>query len=230
MEENPPLTPRAATESELRRRFRLRCETFAHGDVRLEILLPEAADELIDETEFEYDERLPYWADLWPSARALARHLLDTPDATPALELGAGVALPSLALRSRGVRVLATDYYDDALRFAEANAARNSLAPLPTALLDWRDLPPTLGRWPRAVAADVLYEKRNVAYLIEVLGRVVAADGTATIADPGRVYLPEFRDAAQSAGWSLREWSVEEEAPQAPRGRVRIHLLELSRR
>ncbi len=77
-----------ALEAELRARFEVREERFEHGEWAVELILPRAADELIDESEFADDERLPYWAELWPSARGLARHLLDAPaDAY----LGAGV-------------------------------------------------------------------------------------------------------------------------------------------
>src|SRR3954462_3822844 len=101
----------SSTEAELRARFEVREEAFRHGDFAVRMLLPRAADELIDAAEFDADERLPYWADLWPSARGLTRHLLDPPPRERRiLELGSGVALPSLALRSLGADPLATDY------------------------------------------------------------------------------------------------------------------------
>ena len=36
---------------------------------------PRSAEELINEADFARDERLPYWADVWPSAIAMARAL-----------------------------------------------------------------------------------------------------------------------------------------------------------
>jgi predicted nicotinamide N-methyase len=220
----PPL------EEELRRRFSVRTEPFAHGAFRAEVLLPRAADELIDEAEFESDERLPYWADLWPSARALARRLLDGPlPPGRVLELGSGVALPSLALLWRGADVLATDYYADALLFARANAARNGLPELPTALVDWRDLPPELGRCETVIAADVLYEMRNAEHLAEALPRVLAPGGRALVADPGRVYRPVFVERMEREGWRVEEERVREAVPHAPAGSVEIRLLTLCR-
>lgn len=193
-------------EERLRRRFPTRTEAFSHGDFRVEVLLPLAADELIDEREFERDERLPYWAELWPSARALARHLLDGPlPQGPVLELGSGVALPSLALRSRGAAALATDYYPEALEFARVNALRNELPPPDTLLLDWREPPEELGRFPLVLAADVLYESRNAEWLAALLPRATAPDGVAWIADPGRMYRSDLEDAMRAAGWSVAE-------------------------
>ncbi|MCA1728736.1 MAG: 50S ribosomal protein L11 methyltransferase, partial [Actinobacteria bacterium] len=88
-----------------------------------------AADALIDEREFARDERLPYWADLWPSAVALAGSIIRYDSKTLAgrrvVELGCGVGLPSLAALARGARVTATDHYEAALDFARYNARAN---------------------------------------------------------------------------------------------------------
>jgi predicted nicotinamide N-methyase len=196
-----------AGEAELRRRFSLRTEPFSLPGIELELILPISADSLIDESEFERDERLPYWAELWPSARALARHLAEAEIAagTRIVELGCGVALPSLVLASRGLPVLATDYEPDALRFAEANALRNRIAGLRTALLDWREPDSLLETMELVLAADVLYEERNAAALADLLPRLVQQTGRALIADPGRAYFGVLRDSLEAAGWSVRQ-------------------------
>lgn len=215
-------------EAALRRRFEVREERFVHGAFSVDVLLPAAADALIDEADFDADERLPYWADLWPSARGLARHLLDGPPPQgPVLELGCGVALPSLALRSRGVEVLATDWYVDALLFARANAARNGLPPLRTAPLDWRH-PPEEARYPTVIAADVLYEARNARVLAELLPRVTAPGGVVLLADPGRVYLRDFRGLMAGAGWRVDDVGGYEE-DSAPGVQSRVAVLRLHR-
>lgn len=219
-----------APEAALRARFAVREESFTHGEFRVEMLLPRAAEELIDETEFNTDERLPYWADLWPSARALTRHLLDAPlPEGRVVELGSGVALPSLALHVRGAEMVATDYYDDALRFAEANALRNGLPALPTRHLDWRLPPADLGRFALVIAADVLYELRNAEALAALLPCVVAPGGQVLLADPGRVYLGDFRMMMFRAGWSVESVEVREETtPTADRDLVsKVGILRL---
>jgi predicted nicotinamide N-methyase len=216
-------------EAELRARYEVREERYAHGGWKASLILPSAADELIDEGEFASDERLPYWAELWPSARGLAAHLLDEEAGKYAgvrvLELGCGVALPSLALRHLGADVLATDWYGEALRFARANAERNGLAPLRTALMDWRH-PLEDDRYDLVVAADVLYEQRNASLLANLLPRVTAPGGTVLVADPGRVYVGDFLGMIQDRGWRAEQVDerVEPSAPNA-HSRVRIHRL-----
>ena len=57
------------------------------------------------------DEYMPYWADLWPAARMLAKALQREPweahaGAPPhALEVGCGLGLPGVVALSRGLRV-----------------------------------------------------------------------------------------------------------------------------
>jgi predicted nicotinamide N-methyase len=77
---------------------------------------PRDADDLIDEAAFAIDERLPYWADVWPSARVLAERLLTTRvDERRLLEVGCGSGLVSVAAAIAGFDVTSTDYYDEAL-------------------------------------------------------------------------------------------------------------------
>jgi hypothetical protein len=55
-----------ALDESLRRRFRAVQTAVDVGTRTLSILHPASAEDLIDERDFERDERLPYWAELWP--------------------------------------------------------------------------------------------------------------------------------------------------------------------
>src|SRR3954470_12465045 len=95
----------------------------------LALLRPRDAEALLCEEAFERDEFLPYWAELWPSASALARAVgARSLRGARVLELGCGLGLPSLAAAVAGGRVLATDWADDAIAMLTRNAARNGLA------------------------------------------------------------------------------------------------------
>src|SRR5262249_25384222 len=57
---------------------------------------------------FARDEYMPYWTDLWPAARMLAKVIRRqkwTP-ATEALEIGCGLGLPGIVALSVGLRVI----------------------------------------------------------------------------------------------------------------------------
>ena len=95
----------------------------------LSILRPRSSEALLDESAFEHEEFLPYWAELWPSGVALARMLSGRAlRGARTLELGCGLALPSIAAALAGARVVATDWSPDALELAELNAARNGVS------------------------------------------------------------------------------------------------------
>lgn len=193
-----------ALEADLRRRFVVECDTVDLDGAVVELLRPRDAEELIDEEDFVRDERLPYWAALWPSAIVLAAELArHRPGGGTLLELGCGLGLVSIAAMRRGHRVVASDYYADALRFTRVNAWRALGREPETMLLDWRQLPVTLGRFERVVAADILYERPYAGVVAEVLERALAPGGLATIADPGRVAVESFLEEAAARGLEL---------------------------
>jgi predicted nicotinamide N-methyase len=164
---------------------------------------PVSADDLIDEEDFDRDERLPYWAELWPSALGLARHLYERDLGNiRAIELGCGVGLPTIAALARGAEVLATDHYEAALDFTAHNA-RTNLGLVPElSLLDWRE--PDIrgmGTFDLILAADVLYEQKNAAALADLVPRLLAPGGEAIFADPRRDEAPVFLTAMEEHGF-----------------------------
>ncbi len=190
---------------------------------------PPSAEALIDEREYERDERLPYWAELWPSGIVLAELIAGMDLAgRRVIELGCGLALPSLVALRAGADVLATDWYPEALRLAAENARSAVGAELATMLVDWRDPPPgLLGRRADLVlGADVLYEARNGVALASLLPRLVAQDGTVVIADPRRPDARHLLDALADAGWSEECEEVHHRARIDESGAiVRVHRL-----
>ena len=162
---------------------------------------PPDAAELIDEDAFAENEFLPYWAELWPSGVALARaaaELVEPGDRV--VELGCGLGVASIAAALSGADVLATDWSPEALAFTRENAARNGVV-LETALASWTapDELVARGPWDWVLAADVLYENRNVEPLAALLPRL---GSMALIADPGRPAAKTFFDTLD---WETRE-------------------------
>lgn len=175
---------------------------FADGDIWL--LHPANADTLISEEDFVKDERLPYWADIWPASHVLARRLTTMQgDGQRMLELGCGLGLVSLAAVRVGYDVLATDYYEDALRFARVNVFRNSSYEIATRMVDWRDFPTNLGQFDVVSASDVLYEPANADLIAAAISRTLAPGGVALISDPGRIAAPDFLVAADEIGLAV---------------------------
>ena len=180
-------------------------EDVAIGALVLSILRPSSAEDLIDEDEYARDERLPYWAELWPSALVLAERLCARPPAgARVVELGCGVGLPAVVAALGGADVVATDWYPEALAFTRANATAAG-ARVETMAVDWRRPPDALfARGPAdlVLGADVLYEERNGAALAALLPRLLPRGGEALIADPRRPHAAALIEPLRAAGWA----------------------------
>ena len=190
----------------LTRRFRTSVEDATVDEHTFSILRPANSDDLIREEDFVKDERLPYWADVWPSSIVLASKLMELKGrGKTALELGCGVGLSTLAATSAGFDVLSTDYYEDALDVTRANVFRNLGKIARTRLVDWRHLPRDLGTFDLVFASDVLYEKEYAELLPVLLRGLLGPTGVALIADPGRVAAPIFVEACAGHQLVIRE-------------------------
>jgi predicted nicotinamide N-methyase len=166
-------------------------ETLRVAGVDLTLLRPKSPESLIDEDAFAHDEFLPYWAELWPAATALAEALPDV-DGLRIVELGCGLGVPSLVAAARGAQVTATDWSEDAVELLRSNAVRNGLN-LAAEVRDWRS--PWPDRFDLALAADVLYEQRNVEPVLDRLREVAPR---ALVGLAGRPYEAEFLRTAES--------------------------------
>jgi predicted nicotinamide N-methyase len=186
------------------------------GELRL--MQPREAAELPDAGAVEWAPVAPYWAVLWRSGVALARELDGMAlRGLRVVELGCGLAVPSIAAARGGATVLATDACAEALALVARNAQANGLR-IDTATVDWTEPDELVGQAPfdLVIAADVLYERASVAALLPLLSRLASV---AWLADPGRPAAGAF---VEQAG---RRWQVETRV----RGVVSIHRLELGR-
>ena len=184
------------------------------GELRL--LQPQEAATLPDDGAIEWAPITPYWSVLWRSGVALARELdgvalrgLDV------LELGCGLAVPSIAAARAGAAVLATDACPEALALVAQNARANDVR-VETATVDWGEPKELLKRAPfdLVLAADVLYERTSIGVLLSLLPRLAPQ---AWLADPGRPAADAFLEEAS------RRWPVETRV----RDVVRVHRLQL---
>ena len=194
--------------ADLQRRFRVVTETIRVADGFFKMLRPDSADDLISEEDFEGDERLPYWAAIWPSSVVIANEIVSgaLPVATAGkrtIELGCGVGVVTNAAMKAGLDVLATDYYEPALEFTRANTCLNLGREVATRMVNWRDLPADLGRFDLILASDVLYEREYAGLMPRVFDKLLQFDGHAVIADPGRVSTPAFLYACKGAGFKV---------------------------
>lgn len=193
-------------------------------DVRLEsVALPGGGATLVRPSDWpalrEADRAVgrptPYWALTWASGRALARAVARAPLAgRRVLDLGSGLGLVSVAAAQAGAHVTALDGSSDAVAFTERNLALNGVDGR-VIVGDFGDSPALVGddRPEIVLAADVLYQRRNVDLLLDLLPRLLEGGGEAWIADPGRTGWDELRARAKRR-WRISS-ELDREHPQA---------------
>lgn len=176
--------------------------------------LDAAVDEMFSELERRksqdlLEELCPYFGVVWPAAQALCEWMSENLSTRLAgktfLELGCGLALPSLLAARLGAAATATDLHPDVPIFFERNLRRNfanhSTLPL-FAPLDWRQLPQQSAPWDWIVASDVLYERSYAGTLLTFLERHLSRGGQALVADPQRPFCERFEKQIEES--SLR--------------------------
>ncbi|MGN6699187.1 MAG: class I SAM-dependent methyltransferase [Thermomicrobiales bacterium] len=197
-----------------------------------QVLIPADQDRLLDEAETDPEQHLPYWAEVWPSGVALADLALERADALagrPVLELGSGLGITATAALVAGAELLAADYSPVSLALCRYNALRNAGREPHTLAINWREPPAelldradALRGYPIILAADVLYEARDIAPLLALTARLLAPAGALWLAEPGRESSRRFLAIADEQGWQ-RE-SLDHHGPWPDGGAVRVGL------
>ena len=136
----------------------------------------------------------PYWAYAWGGGLALARWIMNHPQAVAGrrvLDLGAGSGLVGIAAALCGARaVLAAEIDPNAAPALALNAAANGVA-LEIAIEDL-----TGGEPPDVelvLVGDLFYEAALAARVTAFLDRCLARGLEVLIGDPGRAWLPRER-------------------------------------
>ncbi|MEM7658012.1 MAG: 50S ribosomal protein L11 methyltransferase, partial [Bacteroidota bacterium] len=209
------LPPFASLSKRIQAQYELASQHLQLGGQTIEIQYPSDPDPLLDELidrgsedpEVQ-DERIPYWADVWPSAIGMAQFLAKHPalvQQQQVIELGCGVALPSITGAKLGAgRVIMTDYLPAALEMAAYNWGLNGLPDPELSTLDWRT-PETHLQSDVVLASDVIYEARNSDSLLNAFQVLCRPSGTIIWSEPGRPLGESFRQDLLARGFQVSE-------------------------
>jgi predicted nicotinamide N-methyase len=157
------------------------------------------------------DERIPYWAELWPSAVGLATHLVRHPSLVvgkTALEIGGGLGLPALVAAALRAEVTSTDYLQDAVDFAQRNASINGITGIDYKTFDWRKAE-GYDRFDVLLASDVVYERSQFDHLERAFTHLIKPGGLILLSEPNRYIAEPFIEKLGKAGYVLQKYSYE---------------------
>jgi predicted nicotinamide N-methyase len=140
----------------------------------------------------EHNVAPPFWAFAWPGGQALARHILDNPEAVAGrrvLDFAAGGGIASVACAMGGAATVEAVEID---RLAVAAIALNAAANRVTVIATMADIIGAACRWDLILCGDVCYEAPMTGHILPWL-RALACHAEVWLADPGRAYLPRER-------------------------------------
>jgi ETFB lysine methyltransferase len=163
--------------------------------------------EAMGQDDFGRDERIPYWAELWPASTILGEWIMAHGDdirGRHCLDLGCGLGLTACIAAAAGGLVTAMDYEWPAMHFTRRNMARNRVSFLPIQM-DWRKPALQTGRFSFVFGGDVLYEKRFVPPLIRLFQSILAPDGRVWLAEADRQCSKTTWPMFEEAGFSVQE-------------------------
>ncbi len=199
-------------------------EGIADFDAACGTLARRASDPAI---KVRYQALCPMFGVIWPAARGLARRVVETPMAgARVLEVGCGLALPSLAAAMVGAEVIATDQHPDTAEFLTRNL-RHNRATARYASFDWEGpLPEGVPErsFDFVISSDVLYTDEMPVPVARAYDRFLGPDGVGWLTDPGRPWLVEFVAACRDLGFE-----VEDDVVAGADGRDEVFLFTLRR-
>lgn len=165
-------------------------------------------DDLINEAREE--DEIPFWAELWPSAIAMARYIWAEKDFNNCrvLELGAGIGLAGLAAALKGGNVLQTDFISQALLLTAENCRLNG-AKTSYRLADWREFHLD-DKFDVILGSDILYEPKMHTYIKDIIHNNLEDQGQVYLADPGRSFAGDFLQPFKDT-WSICSETIEVE-------------------
>jgi predicted nicotinamide N-methyase len=161
----------------------------------------------------------PLFGMAWPSGMALAARLAqrEVRVGERILEIGCGLALPSLVGHRRGADITASDCHPLAASFLRANLRLNGLAPMSYRHGQWNVPPRTWvragthrgsvvrGRFDLIIGSDLLYERDAGGGLAAFIGRHASAQSQVWIVDPDRSNRAAFNRQMANEGFSRGE-------------------------
>lgn len=133
----------------------------------------------------------PFWAFAWAGGQALARYILDHPDAVAGkrvLDFASGCGIAAIAAAKAGATRVEASEID---AFALAALRLNSDANAAGIAAIGKDLIGKDEGWEVVLAGDICYERDLAERVFAWLQALSARGATVLIGDPGRNYLPK---------------------------------------
>ncbi len=186
------------------------------GSFNLRLLQLESFEQTVDDMIAELErqgkndispEDCPYFGQVWAAALGLAETLavMDLKDKS-ILEVGCGLALPSIVAAKLGAKCTAIDIHKDVEIFLKENLIANDLQvnAISYNCADWQLFSKSTGQcFDLIIASDVLYENHHPRSLMEFFRTFLAPNGEVLIVDPCRWHHQDFINTLRANNFAV---------------------------
>jgi predicted nicotinamide N-methyase len=204
----------------IHRRYATATETHAVGPLRLSFTRVADPDVVLDRIVEEEDRRekitgqrrdgnelhLPYWAELWESARGVGEWLVENMDkgTSSVLDLGCGMGFAGMVAVAMGAKVLLADLETDALLFARLNTLPWS-DQVRVRQINWQT-DKMDESFDLILGADLVYDRTQWEFIERFFEANLNRSGRILLAEPGRQTGDMFPTWIRQRGWELEEF------------------------
>lgn len=177
--------------------FPLVLKTISLEAASLELYVPDpvAVEDFFRKSQAsDQDQPIPYWAQLWPSAIAMAQFLEANPRCyihRRVLELGAGLGLPALVTAPLAEQVMISDLEQQAVATIRQSIDHLGYQNCRAAVLDW-SRPETMPVSDLVILSDVNYDRDMLGVLQQTIRSLLASGSTLLLATPQRLMARDF--------------------------------------
>lgn len=194
-------------------------QTFQFKDYHVQAYVP---DVLLLQQWFTAQQKInpsfpsPYWAQVWPAARALCQFLAEQPhwiQHKKVLELAAGLGLPSLLAAQFADEVISSDYIAEAADIIQRSIVYNGFQNMQSCVLDWNALPPGLTA-DVLLVSDINYEPAVFETIYKVIAGFLDAGTIILLSTPQRLMAKPFIERLVPFCILQKEITVRETLPE----------------
>lgn len=148
----------------------------------------------------------PLFGQLWPASQVLAKAVKSIAiKDRRILELGCGLALPSLVLKQRGADITASDHHPMSRHFLQKNTRLNATDSIQFEQISWQEPNKDLGKFDTLIASDVLYQQHHAELLAHAVEQLALPQAKMLLTCPGRGYRNQFARLMKAQGFELEE-------------------------
>ncbi len=151
---------------------------------------------------------------IWPAGIVLAE-LINSLDlgGLRLLEVGCGIAIPSIIAASKNANITASDYHPITHSFLAANVAANNLKAIKYIAANWEHPISNHGKYDLIIGSDLLYERNHSDFLSRFIDCHLSELGKVILVDPGRPRAGKIKRAMNDLNFHVESSKLKHTDP-----------------